>query len=335
MVTGAYYLSLAYGRGSWPELVATSMIPLIVACGLKMVRRGASPGLILLLAASTCIWSGSHNLTFALGTVFLFAIAVCLLIVRVGDLTKREMRRFGAVLLVTGLGVMLNGWYLLPDIAYSLHTQIAQYRTLAPTISGIFSRFSVVFDPLRERATGSTYLRSHFTQVPVLVIAWLVVAVASLWSKWDKRLPRLVPLLFLILIALLLLLIDEEIWHRLPSTFSLIQFTFRLQTYIVLTLAGLTIVILRAMRERTGGSRESRLDLALVAIVLLGLGLGIWQVWNSNAYFSPARVITWLTGHSYCAIPTTPRPPGMKPAGFVTSGIRLSLRMDRSSSIWH
>ena len=144
---------------------------------------------------------------------------------------------------------MLNGWYLLPDIAYSLHTQIAQYRTLDPAISGIFSRFSVVFDPLRARATDSTYLRSHFTQVPVLVIAWLVVAVALLWSKWDRRLRRLVPLLFLLLIALLLLLIDEEVWHRLPSTLSLIQFTFRLQTYIVLTLAGLTIVILRAMRE--------------------------------------------------------------------------------------
>lgn len=288
VVTGAYYLSDAYGRGSWPEFVATSAIPLVLASGLRIVRRGPSPGSILLLAGSTTIWSGSHNLTFAWGTAFLVAIGVCLLLAWDTQLVERHIRRIGVVLGVMGLGVMINGWFLLPDLAYSLHTQIAQYRTIDPAISGIFSRFSVVFNPLRERATDSTYLRSHFTELPVLVILWLIVAVAMLQVRtWTRSMRRLVLLLAGVLVGFIVLLLDEQVWHKLPSVLSVIQFTFRLEAYIVMTVAGLTIVLLRAMRDHDRRMRRSGLVILLTTAVLFGLGLATWQVWNSNAWYYP------------------------------------------------
>lgn len=288
VVTGAYYLSIAYGRGSWPELVATSMIPMVVAFSLRIVQRGPGPGSIIGLAAATTIWSGSHNITFAWGTIFLIAVALCLLLAFLTKLTERYVIRIGVVLGVIVLGVMVNGWFLLPDVSYALHTQLAQYRALDPAISGIFSRLSVVFDPLRERATHSTYLRAHFTELPVLVIVWLVLAVAFLWrSMWNRRLRLLTVLLSMLLAAFLVLLVDEPVWQKLPSTLTLIQFTFRLQTYIVMMLAGLTIIILRVMQDRWDGRGSRTLASALALIVLFGLGLGVWQVWNSNAYYFP------------------------------------------------
>ncbi len=287
VVTGAYYLSDAYGRGSWPELVATSMIPMIVAVALCIVRRGPGPRSIVGLAVATTIWSGSHNLTFEWGTIFLVAVASCLVLAFLPRLREVHVIRIGAVLGVMLLGVMVNGWFLLPDISYSLHTQLSQYRAVDSSVSGIFSRLSVVFNPLRVRATHSTYLRAHFTELPVLVILWLLAAVALLWrAGWSRQWRRLTVLLALLLVTLLVLLIDEAVWQKLPSTLDFIQFTFRLQTYIVITLAGLTIVALAVVGRRVG-FREQALCGTLAMIVLFGLGSGVWQVWNSNAFYYP------------------------------------------------
>ncbi len=288
VVTGAYYLSVAYGRGSWPELVATSMVPMVIACGLHIVRRGPNARSVLGLAVATVIWSGSHNITFEWGTIFLAAIAASLVVAWFSQLTALHGRRVGVVLGVMALAVMVNGWFLLPDLTYALHTQIAQYRAIDPAISGIFSPLSIVFDPFRARATDSTYLRAHFTELPVLVIVWLVVALLALWrARMGKEIRRMTVLLSLVFAGLLLLLVDESVWKHLPATLAVIQFTFRLETYIVMAIAGLVVVALMGMRTHHDARGMSGLSALLVGIVLFGLGLGVWQVWNSDAYYYP------------------------------------------------
>jgi hypothetical protein len=286
VVTGAYYLSDAYGRGSWPEFVATSAIPLVIASAISIVRCGATYRSITALAAATVVWSGSHNITLAWGGIFLLLVGFSILVACLTDMKQRHVGRIGVVVAVVALGVMINAWFLFPDLSYSLHTQVAQYRELDPAISGIFSRASVVFNPFRERANHTTFLRSHFTELPVLVIAWLVVAVATLRvTTWKPPVRRLLGLLAVLSTGFIVLLLDEAVWHKLPSVLSIIQFTFRLEPYIVMAIAGMTILVLRGIRDR--GRRGSSLDFALVAIVVLGLGLGTWQVWNSHAWYYP------------------------------------------------
>jgi hypothetical protein len=287
VVTGAYYLSLAYGRGSWPELMATSMIPLVIAAGLYIIRRGSSPRAILALALATTIWSGSHNITLVWGGIFIAATAVCIGLAWFGRITELHVRRSGLVLGVMVLGVMLNGWFLFPDLAYASHTAAAQFVGIEPTISAIFSHLSVVFNPFRERATNSTYLKSHFTELPDFALAWLVIAAGLLWRGGAGPLRRVLVLAGLLLAVLMVLLVDEPVWQKLPSKLGIIQFTFRLETYIVMAIAGLAIVILRMMRDQVAGRRASVLGATLVCIVLFGLGLGVWQVWNSNAFYFP------------------------------------------------
>ena len=91
--------------------------------------------------------------------------------------------------------------------------------------------------------------------------------------------------LSLVFAGLLLLLVDESVWKNLPATLAVIQFTFRLETYIVMAIAGLVVVALMGMRAHRDVRGMSSLSALLVGIVLFGLGLGVWQVWNSNAYY--------------------------------------------------
>lgn len=289
VVTGAYYLSLAYGRGSWPELIATSAIPVLVAASLRSVSSGPSPGPVIALGLATIFWSGSHNISLAWGSIFLGCLAAALLLAWAPRLTVQHLRRMAFVAGVLVSGIMLNGWFLLPDITYSLRTGVAHVPGIATALSDPFSRLSIVFDPFRPRASSNSYLRSHFTELPVLVIAWALIASGLLWrATWRVELRRLLLLLVLLIGGLLVLLLDENVWKRVPAALAHIQFTFRLQTYIVMAIAGVVAVLLGKLAEEGSGSvRHRSLSVSLALVILFGLALGCWQVWNSDAGYYP------------------------------------------------
>jgi hypothetical protein len=286
VVSGAYYLSLAYGRGSWPELLATSAIPPMIGAVVHLIRRGASAGPVLILGIATVIWSGSHNLTLAWGAVVLSCLAMAMGISLASHLrTRAAAKRMALVVVVIGLGVMINGWFLLPDVRYAEHTAIGQVAGIATGISDPFSRPGIIFNPLRVRATPANgYLRSHFTELPVLVMAWIIAAAGLLWRRaWPVWARRLLPALALLVVALIGLLMDDGLWSQLPRALQHIQLTFRLQTYIVLAVAGMTIVALCV-----AGKSQRWLRATLLAVTLFGLASGVWQVWNSDAGFYPS-----------------------------------------------
>ena len=290
VVTGAYYLSLAYGRGSWPELVATSAIPVMIAATIRIVRRGVAPWSVIALGLATVFWSGSHNLTLAWGTVFVVCVLGVVLIAWAPRLGALHVRRLAVALGVVALGVMVNGWFLLPDVRYASTTMLAQTPGIATGISDPFSRPEILFNPLRVRATSNPAARSHFTELPVLVMAWIVVAGALLWRPARRREPRRALLLLAVLVGgLLVLIMDDHVWTRVPSALDHEQFTFRLQTYTVIAIAGMVIVVQLALASVAKPSKRVRRGIqgTLVAIVAFGLGLACWQVWNSTAAYHP------------------------------------------------
>jgi len=76
-VSGAYFLSKAYYDGGWPEFVAVSMIPLIVAAALSIVRSKRVPLLsAILLVVGTFLLTGAHNITVEYGALFLIALTM-------------------------------------------------------------------------------------------------------------------------------------------------------------------------------------------------------------------------------------------------------------------
>jgi hypothetical protein len=59
---------LIYGEGAWPAFLASSMMPMIVAAGLSILRAERSRLLpACALAGSTIVFFGSHNITMVWG----------------------------------------------------------------------------------------------------------------------------------------------------------------------------------------------------------------------------------------------------------------------------
>ena len=83
-VGGAYYLTNAYGRGAWPEFVATSAIPLALATSWKLLTsQRMTPSALVALIASVVVLTGSHAITLLLSLPFLVgALGLGLLIWR-------------------------------------------------------------------------------------------------------------------------------------------------------------------------------------------------------------------------------------------------------------
>ena len=71
-ITSAYYLTLIYGRGDWPEFLGVSMIPLMIAAVLSIIRADRLrlwPAVAL--TVSSVVFFGSHNLTMIWGSTLL------------------------------------------------------------------------------------------------------------------------------------------------------------------------------------------------------------------------------------------------------------------------
>ncbi len=136
VVTSAYYISNLYARGDVPELVAASMIAPMVASAVHLIRAPRWRWLpVLAFAVSTVIFTGSHNITLLWGTAVGVGALLVLWIV-LGVPWRLPYRR---LIMLAGLGlacVMVNAWFLVPDIGYAHTTTISLPPPVPGTRSG-------------------------------------------------------------------------------------------------------------------------------------------------------------------------------------------------------
>ena len=202
-VTSAYYISDLYGRGAWEEFIAVSMLPLVLAASLRLVRGRLSVGPVACLVAASAVFSGSHNITLLWGsTLAVLALVVYWLLS--GRSRELPWRRMLAVAGLIALGVGLNGWFLLPDLSYA-HDTIVSGERVAWSVTAFFNTFGVIFDPLRmvpsESGTPALYV-----QAPVLALVWGLLALPLSWR--DRRLRAGVATALIVLGGLLVLIMS-------------------------------------------------------------------------------------------------------------------------------
>ena len=78
-VASAYYITNLWGRGDWPEFIATSMLPLVVASTWALASRPRlDPVPAFLFVAATVVLAGSHNVTLVLGALVFAALLIVL-----------------------------------------------------------------------------------------------------------------------------------------------------------------------------------------------------------------------------------------------------------------
>jgi hypothetical protein len=290
-VTSAYYIVLVYARGDWPEFTGVSMIPLMLAASLSVLRADrlrVAPAAAL--AASGILFFGSHNITILLGltTIALTVLAILLAVPEARrQLTRAGIARLAAVLVPAAL---VSSWYLLPTVAYASRTQIgSEYDVAQVTLRFwaeltsfahlfTFSRGSALTpdSPLgRAINARSTIVRPHTPYpltfaLPVLAIAWVAIGALILpWRSRNRAWTRVLLICSGMTALGVVMLTHVGLVLALPRVYSLIQFNYRLEPYVLLELCGAilaALVLSRRARPRVRGWRWLAIPVCAVSL---------------------------------------------------------------------
>jgi hypothetical protein len=289
-VTSAYYITDLYGRGAWPEFMATSaMAPLLASCVYLGRGRPWRPIPILIFVLSAVVFSGSHNITLLWATT-VAAVALVVIWLALGAPRTLPYRRLAAI---AGLGVssvLVNAWFLFPDLAYSGKVEVSENPVINWAYTSYLNTPATLLDPLRHVPAQSS-TPAIFVQIPDWFLAWALAAGALLlWRRRaDARLRRAWTAVVMLIGALLAMIMLAQFWSIVPFPFDEIQFPYRLGAYVYYAVAGLVLIGVLALQSESAVDARSRwagrLGATLVAVAAISVGLCVWQEWVPNALF--------------------------------------------------
>lgn len=275
----AYYVTNLYARGAWPEFVATSMVPLLLASGwwlMRAARLRAGPCILFVVAC--VVFSGSHNITLLLGTLTILAFAILLRLALAGE-PMPSAHRLAQIAGLALLGLAANAWFLLPDLVNAGRTRISAVR-FAWSASGDFNAAALMFDPFR-RAPASSTTPALYVQAPVWLLAWALTAAGVLWTGARPALRRTTVAVAVVLGGLLLAIMDGAVWNAVPTIIRDVQVPYRLNTYVALCVAGLVLVWVLTL-ESSARRRRTALGAALAGALGVSVALCLWQLWAAD-----------------------------------------------------
>jgi hypothetical protein len=300
-VGSAYYLTSAYGRGDWPELIAISALPLVVAGALHLLRAPSMRALpTFVYVGAVVTLTGSHVITLVWGSTFLVAVAAVLFVAYRRELALGRGRVL-AVLALTAAAAAVNLWWLLPAFAYRHHTLIAQHSSSVRFLGGgAQNRASEVFDPVRSNELGPPPLFAISptnAKAPVVALGWALIALAVAWRTLSAPRRRIALGLIAIGVVLLALVMFHQPWLIVPSLWRNVQFVIRLQTYVTLAVTGLVLVGALAIGSIPSVRVRRALTLGLAAVGVLTAYQAYKQAWTMPSVL-PSRHAVFANAHN-------------------------------------
>lgn len=278
-ITSGYYLTLIYARGDFAEFSGVSEIPLMVASGLSVLfAKRLRPLPALALAGSTLVFFGSHNITVLWGSSVLVLLSAVL--IAAVPQARRRITRAGvarvAVLAVPA--ALISAWYLLPAIAYGSRTWVSTglgmglahnlYHTKPLVSAGHLFTFS--------RSSVTVEVTDFVLALPVLALIWVAASIVLSWRVSDPSVWRRVLVIAAgSTLVLVVMMAHPRLILHLPRPYQLIQFTYRLESYVLLSLCGAMLAALVLLGR--SGSRAGRIWLYTVVTVLVASGIGAIQ----------------------------------------------------------
>jgi hypothetical protein len=271
-VTTPYVVTNINVREDFAELVATSMMPLMVASALSVLRADRlRAGPAAALAASVVLFGGSHNLTLLWGTTIL-AIAILAVVVVVSSARRQfSTHRVLRVLLIVVPAMSVNAWYLLPNLAYHSDTIIA---------SRIDEWKALLIGPHPELGAKYLFALGRPSQLepgltitlPVLVMAWVVVATLVSRAQWRGTWARALAILTVLTVGLLAVMTNPRWIGVLPDPWQMIQYSYRLETFVLFGICG-AIIAAVVLVDRTGHRWLTGLLLPILAFSVIGAAI--------------------------------------------------------------
>ena len=286
-ITAAYPLTNVYARGAWPEFMATSAIPLVIASAIALLRSDRlRAGAVICFIGSVVLLTGSHNLTLLWGTVFFAAVALILFFAARRSHSAIPWRRLPALSGLALLGVGINAWFLVPLLVHSgdVASSLSPDRHYLLDAFPGFNKPWNVFHPLRHTPSDSTTADLD-VQLPVFALLWGAAAAVLLRRSASPFWRSIVAGTVILMAAYLALVFFEDAWKVIPDVFSRIQFAYRLSTYTLICVTGLVLVGLVLVEKQTRRRVRVAYLGTLVVIVGFGSALAIDQVWTT-----PSRI---------------------------------------------
>lgn len=297
-VTAPLAVSNLYGRGGIPEVVGTSMLPLVAAAGISLVRE---PRMRLRDAAAFVVGlvflTGSHALSMVWGVAFLALLALILIACHWRFVKERAMRLLGLAWLGLLAGC-INAWMLGPLILF--HTRTLEDEP-DPISQQAYTSAENLLRILRDAPDPYSFVRADVNAaLPVLALLWALVASVVFWRLLASRTRALAVALIAVLAALVVLILDWSLIMDLPEFLQYIQFPYRLLTYADFCVVGLVTLALAAVERRRESSAAVAAVAALAAIAIFNLAISVQQNFE---------VRSWLSGRSEAlASPVQPPP---------------------------
>jgi hypothetical protein len=171
------------------------------------------------------------------------------------------------------------------------------------------------------RTSASHSVPHYALQLPVLGFVWLAVGLVVLRPAWRTTWYRIVLVLLGAIAALVVLMTNFSLLWGLPSPYNLLQFSYRLESYIELGFAGAVVCAL-ALVVRTPDRRRF-LTWALVAIA----AVSVVQAATQLRQRPPAKPPIWKKAAPYYTRAGEPSAPDYGttrvPTATVGSGVKF------------
>ena len=295
--TAPLAISNIYGRGGIPELIATSMLPLVAAAGISLVReerlrlRDATAFMVGLV-----FLTGSHVLTMVWGLTVLALLAVVLIACYWHFVKEGAMRLFRLVWL-GGLAVCINAWMLGPLVLF--HSRTVENEP-DPIIQQAYTSGGNLFRILRDTSQLPYVTGDVNAALPVLALLWALACGVVFWRLLAPRSRALAIGLAAALGILVLLILDWRLISDLPEFLQYIQFPYRLVTYADFCVVGLVTLVLAGLERRQSSAGSFAAVAALAAIAAFNLAISIQQNFE---------VRSWLSGRGEALASSVQPPP--------------------------
>jgi hypothetical protein len=335
--TAPLAVSNLYGRGGIPELVGTSMLPLVAAAGISLVReerlrlRDAAAfvvGLVFL--------TGSHVLSMVWGVTLLALLAVMLIACFWPFVRERALRLFRLAWLGL-LAACVNAWMLGPTILF--HSKTVE-NSPDPLLQQGYTSAENLFRLLRDTPDLPNITGDVNAALPVLALLWALACGVFFWRLLAPRRRALALGLLVTLAGIVVLILHSSLIWDLPEFLQYVQFPYRLVTYADFCVVGLVTLVLAGLERRESSAGSFAAVAVLAAIAAFNFAISVQQNFHVRSWLPGGReeatassvqpppswyaIIQFGDGEGKVVRPTLPQPLTVP----VEEGIRDSYRVE-------
>lgn len=287
-----YMITQIYGRGSWAELVGSSVSVFTLGLIARALRTSSPPTrrLIVAISLGTALSIATHNLTVLLTIAVLLPITGLLLLTHTYSRDSSRFYNVKSLFAAVTTGLLIPQIFVLPNFLYGRLTDVAQWNSTGTGLS--FAHPGIVLNPLltfpaeqqeiHRLVFGSDVEVRLFNQTNILLL--LLSFATALVAIATKKSRSAAPLVILAVpISLLILEITSGNWI-VSRPWSVVQFPYRLTTYIGFFVAVCSAVVLSRIGLPTVARLVSRAFLML--LLLFTSSTAIFQA-NTGVATSP------------------------------------------------